>query len=401
MLERKATSKDPALKCGTEAVFLDENSGAPLHPKVREVLQAFLSSEDSDRTLLGNPSSIHSFGRKLREQVRLAQDQVRDSLHSSSHKITFTSSGTEANHLAIRSALSGSAVKTWFFASTDHASVVKLKDEVKSTGVEVWEIPVDSKGQLDLAFLERNWPSQGLALVSVAWVNNETGVIAPVTSLGRLVRQNKGLLHLDGAQAWGKIPISLDELEADYVSFSGHKIGAPAGIGVLASLSSVRLLPRSGTPNLLGCIGIGVAAQSIQPDLFQKQMFPVQAQLEGKLRELFPNAPVHGSELERVAGTTYIGLFEDAVIALDLEGIAVSAGSACAAGSREPSHVLLAMGCTRAEALASVRISYGLRTPVEAFERLLFALERISQRNATLKVNECKSSSSQTFRLNL
>lgn len=383
------------------AIYLDANAGAPLHPQVREALLSFLG-EPHQASL--NPSSIHSHGRSAKRLIQSAREAVLASLTSPSSssltradQILFTSSGTEANQHVIRSVfeplLKQGKRPHWLTTRVEHASVLELTDWLKEQGGEISYLPVDENG-LPRESLLRESLRPETALVSVLWVNNETGAVADARSFAAALRdangsrQARALLHLDAAQAWGKTEIDLAELGADFLTFSGHKIGALPGTGVLWAGNPKVLQPlihgsqeksqRGGTENVLGILSLGVAARALEPRQWDRRVRPLRDRLEREILERVPGAIVNAASAPRVANTVSVSFdgLEGAglVQALDLAGFSVSVGSACASGSAEPSHVLLALGRSEAQAKASLRISLVNELPWEELERFLAAL---------------------------
>ncbi len=400
------------------AIYLDANAGAPLRPevvaKLREVLfQEFLqeksgssaaaaspSSTSLGSLLLPNASSIHSHGRRAKRWLAEARERIAQSLGPAvdPEQLIFTSSGTEANQLAVRSelevALKRGGPVHWITTSVEHDCVIQLKAWAEARGIEVSLLPLDEAGAPQVGRL-REWVRPGeTALVSLLWVNNETGVMTDVALAASICRELQVPLHLDGAQAWGKLEIDLAALGARWVAFSSHKIGAPAGVGVLyagrgAKTEAVLLGKqekgrRAGTENLLGIIATGAAAETLQPTAWQERVGPLRDRLEEWVRSRLPGVRVNGAGAARVANTlnlSFEGLGgEGLVMALDLAGYSVSSGSACSSGAIEPSHVLLAMGRSRDEATSAIRLSLHESTRWEELEGFGLALEGVLNR---------------------
>lgn len=393
------------------ATFLDANAGAPLHPRVAEALLPLLNQVSQMPPVLANPSSIHSAGRKARALLQRAREQVSKSLGSAdpSH-ITFTSCGTESIQLAIQSVLEHGLLEGrkvhLITTPVEHEATVQAAEWIRSRGGRVTELEIDSQGRPKLEALKRAFEQAPECapedtLVSVIWVNNETGVITDVEALAREVRARGARLHLDGAQAWGKLPIDLKELGAHLVSFSAHKIGGLAGTGVLWNDPCVKIEcgicgkqeqgRRGGTENLMGIYAAGVAASLLMEQgsdhlgMHQREMERSRDHLEKLIRTRIPGVHVNGEGAPRVANTLNISIegLEKAVLvqALDLEGFAVSAGSACSSGVPQPSRVLLALGRSEALASSSLRISMLEPLSEDLAESLVSALERQAERS--------------------
>ncbi len=382
------------------AIYLDANAGAPLKSAAREAILQVLSGVENlgsphSFSLIPNPSSIHSHGRRAKRLFAEARERIAASLGAKvdPEQLVFTSSGTESNQLVVRSVLepilnSGKPAH-WITTTVEHDSNVKLVDWVRSRGGRVSELPVDSEGRIQVEGLEEVF-SQGAALLSLLWVNNETGVIADLNPILGLAQRYGVPVHMDGAQAWGKIPVELTDLRAQYVTFSGHKIGGLAGTGVLwvgrgQTVSPVILGKqekgrRGGTENLLGVVALGAATQGLDPDAWAQRVRPVRDRLEAEIVRRIPGSRINGVQAHRVANTLNLNFEgverEGLVMALDLAGYSVSAGSACSSGVLEPSHVLKAMGKTETQALAAIRVSLVDEMSWSDLEAFVTALER-------------------------
>ncbi|MGZ3689479.1 MAG: cysteine desulfurase family protein [Bdellovibrionota bacterium] len=366
------------------ATFLDANAGAPLRTEVREALLPFLA-------FLPNPSSIHSHGRKAKRALTEARERVARSLgpKTDAEQLIFTSGATEANQLAIRSGLGGRVAGAhWILTPVEHDSVLSMVNWFKARGGEVSFLSVDESGAPLAGSLEALIRPQ-TALVSVLWVNNETGVISNISEFSRIARTRGIPLHVDAAQAWGKLPIDVVALGASYVTVSGHKIGSLAGSGALyvgRGVPVIAAIPgkqekgrRGGTENGLGLISMGVAASLVNPASWSDSLTPLRDRLEREVRARISGVTVNGAGAPRVGNTinlSFEGVEGDGlVMALDLAGFSVSSGSACSSGVLEPSHVLLALGRTRAQATAAVRISLPGEVSWEELENFVDALD--------------------------
>jgi cysteine desulfurase len=384
-----------------DAIYLDANAGVLVHPRVGEALRAILQ----DEIFGANPSSVHGHGRKAKHLVLEARDRVARSLGALSNpdSLVFTSSGTEANQLVIRSVfeplLEFKQRAHWITTPVEHDCNLQMIDWLKSRGGEVSLLPVDSKGIPDVSKLSSLLRPE-TALVSAIWVSNETGVISPVEELARECFKASVPLHLDGAQAWGKIPVNIDELAKQgltYAAFAPHKIGGLAGTGVLWTKKGARLISqirgqqqanrRGGTENLLGIYAAGVAASQIgasQPIKEQEELAELRDRLQKQIQSKISGTLVNGEGAPRIAGTLSLcfeGIERDGLVqALDLEGFSVSSGSACSSGVTEPSHVLRALGRSEGLARAGLRISIPSGTPWENLESFVTILEVIVHR---------------------
>ena len=410
------------------AIYLDSNAGAPLKPAVVEALLPYFRE---NCVLIPNPSSIHSHGRLGKRAIAEAKEQIAASLgilgsRPDLSQFHFTSSGSEANQTAIRSVLeplleghpSEAATQFhtehgphWITTHAEHDSNRQMISWFESRGGRVDYLPLDSAGAPRVELLESLIRPE-TALISIIWINNETGGVTDLQRLGQVMAHLRPIsLHLDAAQAWGKVKVNLPQLAAlgaDWVSFSGHKIGGFAGIGLLWTPHVKNIRPtvlgkqdqgrRGGTENLIGIIGLGAAAATIEPEAWSARVEPLRDRLEAEILKRIPGVFVNGLGQARVANTLNISFAgvesEGLVMALDLEGYSVSAGSACSSGVVEPSAVLLAMGRTRSQAKASIRVSLPDVVPWPTLEGFVSSLEKVVARfrsiNSGLKrrVNE-------------
>jgi len=372
----------------THRVYLDWNATTPLRPEARAAMTAAYD-------LLGNPSSVHSEGREARHVVEAARATLAGAVGAQPQNVTFTSSGTEANALALSPGLrSGSRgpVERLVVSAVEHASVLAGGRFAPDA---ISQIRVTPTGGVDLDHLRALLRSGPPALVSIMAANNETGAIQPVAEAGRIVHEVGGLLHVDAIQAFGKIPLDFSSLEADLATFSAHKIGGPKGIGALvlqegtAGLEPLlrgggqELGRRAGTENVAGIAGFGAAAKAVMETLPESaaEMISLRNALENGLVEV-AETTIFSADISRLPNTilfTAPGLkAETAVIAFDLEGIAVSSGSACSSGKVQPSHVLSAMGFGPKAAQGAVRLSLGWSTTEADINRCLEAWRKLS-----------------------
>ncbi len=383
------------------AIYLDSNAGAPLHPRVLQALIPFF--ESNLKPFPANPSSIHSQGRKAKRLLAEAREQVAFSLGDQvdPEQVLFTSSGTEANQLAIRSVFEPlfNSVKSphWITTPVEHDSVLQMVDWVKVRGGEVSFLPVDETGAPKMETLKSLWRPDQTRLVSCVWVNNETGVVSDVLSLAEFIRSQGGVFHLDAAQAWGKVPLDVRKVGADFIALSAHKIGGLSGTGALWVKPGRPVQPlllgkqekgrRGGTENLVGIIAMGAAASGIDALVWSDLLEPLRDRLENAICQRIPGTRINGKGARRVANTlnlSFDGVEGDGlVMALDLAGYSVSSGSACSSGALEPSHVLLALGRTRQQAMAALRISLHNRESWDALEKFVSTLTEIIMRMRT------------------
>ena len=353
-------------------VYLDHNATTPARPEAIEAVIEALS-------LVGNASSVHREGRAARRIIEEARSRVAALVGAGETDVVFTSGGTEANNLAIRG---GSRMRV-LVSAVEHLSVLEADREIEI-------IPVDSDGIVDMDALDTLLAKEdGLALVSVMLANNETGVIQPVQKIGEVCRRYGALLHTDAVQAAGKIPIQLTDLGADLMTLSAHKIGGPMGVGALIATPRAALTGvsfgggqekglRPGTENLPAIAGFGKAAE-IAAD--KVKSFAAMAwkrnDLERRIREIAPDARIFGAEADRLPNTSCIEMpgvdSETQVMALDLDGVSISAGSACSSGKVAISHVLKAMTPDMPETENAIPVSLGWTTEDTDIDRFVEA----------------------------
>jgi cysteine desulfurase len=342
-------------------IYLDYNATSPMLPVVRETIEELA-------VLPLNPSSVHRYGQMARQRMEAARKTLAEYLSVWADEIIFTASATEANNMALR-AVQGRKLAV---AATEHSSVL----QVALSQADAIILPVDSHGILQMDALEKilAQEGQGRLLVSVMLANNETGVIQPLAEIAKKVHQAGGLLHCDAVQAIGKIPVDFNLLGADMLTLSAHKAGGGIGVGALVVRNSLHIKPllfgggqeklrRAGTENVAAIAGLG-AWIAAMPNLAHLAKW--REQLEQAILAASPDAMMMGKDAPRVPNTSCIMMphvsSEVQLIRFDLEGICVSAGSACASGRITPSHVLQAMGVAKEHANSALRISMGWAT---------------------------------------
>lgn len=372
-----------------QRVYLDWNATTPLRAEARAAVIAALDT-------CGNPSSVHGEGRKARRILQDARTAVATSLGAAPENVVFTSGATEANVLALAPGLHRThtqPVERLIISAIEHASVLSGG----RFGRELIEIaPVDRSGVIDLTALDRLLADKPPALVSVMLANNETGVIQSIRKVVERVRAHGGVLHVDAVAAFGKIDINFNTINADFLSISAHKIGGPKGVGVLLVAEDLRgLRPlitgggqekgrRAGTENLPGIAGLGAAAKAAAAgrEHLAGHCEALRRRLEAGLKRILPSTLIFSEDVHRVCNTTLFsapGLHaETAVIGFDLEGIAVSSGSACSSGKVQPSHVLEAMQTGLELARGGIRISLGWETTENDIDRALEAWRKLA-----------------------
>ncbi|MCP3466331.1 cysteine desulfurase family protein [Bradyrhizobium sp. CCGUVB23] len=368
-------------------VYLDWNATTPLRPEARAAMVAAYG-------LVGNPSSVHAEGREARRLVEAARAALARAVAGLPRNVIFTSAGTEANALALSPGLkgpSGGPVERLLVSAVEHASVLAGG---RFPADAVSPIHVTRTGVVDVGHLKALLASGPPALVSIMAANNETGALQPVAEAARIVHEAGGLLHVDAIQVLGKIPFDINEISADLATFSAHKIGGPKGIGALVVAEGVTGLEpllrgggqelgrRAGTENVPGIAGFGAAVTAAVQALAEdaERLRTLRNRLENGLRTV-PGTMIFSEDAGRLPNTTLFtapGLkAETAVIGFDLEGIAVSSGSACSSGKVQPSHVLSAMGFDPKTAQGAVRLSLGWSTQEADINRTLEAWRKL------------------------
>ena len=372
-------------------IYLDHNATTPIRPEVLETMLPCFGE------LSGNPSSIHGAGQAARAAIDRARGAVAAALGSAPEEVHFTSGGTEADNWAIKgvaaacehSAGRGSrSPRIVTSAIAHHAVWHSCRYLAQAAGGEVTYLPVDAFGRVSAGSVASAL-GEDVILLSIMHANNETGVIQPVAEIGRLARERGIPFHVDAVQALGKIDVKVDELGADLVSVSAHKINGPKGTGALYIRRGTEIEPlahggdheggvRAGTENVAGIVGFGRAVelrQGAPADRERAAVEKMRDRLEAGVSAAMEGVSVNGHPRERVGNTSSIsfaGVEAEAIlVGLDLEGVAISSGSACTAGTTEPSHVLLAMGLEPRRAASAVRFSLGWGNTDAEIDRLI------------------------------
>ncbi|MGG1677529.1 cysteine desulfurase family protein [Neobacillus sp. NRS-1170] len=361
-----------------ERIYLDHAATSPMHPRVVERMLEVMNST------FGNPSSIHSFGREARHHIDLARAALAKSIGAKENEIIFTSGGTEADNLALFSVAESYQNNGKHIITTqiEHHAVLHACKKLEKMGFEVTYLPVDETGRISIDEL-RNALRDDTILVSVMYGNNEVGTIQPIKEIGQLLKDHKAKFHTDAVQAYGVEDIDVSECMIDLLSVSAHKINGPKGMGFLFASADVKISPRifggeqerkrrAGTENVASIAGFHEAVIIANEDRTPKRdkYFGLKETLMRKLRDLNVEFEVNGfleNSLPHVLNLSFPGTSVEAMLVnLDLAGIAVSSGSACTAGSIEPSHVLVAMFGKQSERLInSIRFSFGFTTTEE------------------------------------
>ena len=362
-------------------VYLDNNATTPLDERVYEAMCPWLKST------YGNPSSVHSFGRKARAALDQAREQVAALVNAHPSQVIFTSGGTEANNFALK-AVSLTPASRIAVSAIEHASVLGPALNLSEQGCQLDKLPVNFQGQVEPII---SLPPE-TQLVSVMWANNEMGAVQTVTHFSALCRERGIIFHTDASQAVGKIPVDFAASGAHLMSFSGHKFHAPQGVGVLVTDKFNELEPllhgggqekglRGGTEPVAALVGLGKAAELALQELPQRhqKMLALRNALENAVRPL-DGVHIVAEQAARLPNTVMLTVAgftgETLVMELDRGGIAVSSGSACHSAHAEPSHVLLAMGYTPEQAKTAIRISFSAQNTLEDIEIFVQALKK-------------------------
>ena len=355
-------------------VYLDHNATTPVLPDVAQAMAQALAR-------VGNASSVHALGRDARRSVEDARERVAVLAGARPAEVIFTSGGTEANNLALR----GTGRERVLVSSVEHVSVL---DAVAGVATVPVPIPVDGDGVVDIGALEALLAAApGPALVSVMLANNETGVVQPVAKVAEAARRFGVLVHCDAVQGAGKMPLDMASLGVDLLTLSAHKMGGPQGIGALIVRDGTPLKPevrgggqerrrRAGTENVPAIVGFGVAAAG-QGVAEAPRLRRLRDDLESRITRVCGGARIFGAGAERLPNTCCVSMpgvaSETQIMALDLAGVAVGAGSACSSGKVEPSHVLAAMGVAPEQASTAIRVSLGRDTTEDDVSTFLAA----------------------------
>jgi cysteine desulfurase len=374
-----------------ERSYFDWNATAPMRPQAVEALREALE-------VPGNPSSVHAEGRAARQLVEEAREDVAALVAARPGDVIFTSSGTEANMLALTPAIQTADERRprekLLISAIEHSSV---RTGGRFPRDAVADIAVDAEGRVDLAVLAEALVGTSRPLVSIMLANNETGVVQPIMQAAAIVHAAGGLLHVDAVQVAGRIACDINALGADLLTLSAHKIGGPKGVGALIRAREDIHFPdplirgggqerglRAGTENVAGIAAFGAAAAAVrrQGAAEADHMRALRDKLENGLKAVTPAAVIFGAQAERLPNTTLFAAegmkAETAVISFDLEGIAVSSGAACSSGKVQPSHVLAAMGISPTLTRGAVRLSLGWTTTETDIERFLGAWRKLA-----------------------
>ena len=377
-------------------IYLDHNATTPVAPAVVERMMAALRDD------FGNPSSVHHFGQRAKAALDEARSQVAALVGADPSEIVFTSGGTESDNFAIRGAaeaLEPTGRRHLIASAIEHEAVLNTLRALARRGWRVTLLPVDQSGIVTPDSL-RAALTDDTALVSVMHANNEIGTIQPVAALAALARERGALFHTDAVQSAGKLPVQVKSLGVDLLSLSAHKFYGPKGAGAIWIRRGVRLLPlvtggkhersrRAGTENVAGALGLGAAADLARTKMTTEaeRLAALRDRLEKGIIQSVTGTVVNGSGA-RVPNTTNVSFdrveAESLLIALDLEGVAVSTGSACSSGTLEPSHVLKAMGFPAHRTQNSIRFSLGAANTEAEIDHVVSVLPRLVEKLRSL-----------------
>ena len=370
---------------GTLRIYFDHNATTPVHPDVAAAVARVMTEE------FGNASSVHTFGQRAKAVLDDARSHVAALIDAEPGDVVFTSGGTEADNFAIRGAaeaLEPAGRRHLIASSIEHEAVLTTLKALERRGWKTTLLPVGQSGVVEPDAL-RDAMRDDTAVVSVMHANNEIGTIQPVRELAAIAHEHGALFHTDAVQSIGKIPVSVRELGVDMLSLAGHKFNGPKGTGALWLKRGTRLVApmtggrqernrRAGTENVPALAGLGVAARIARDKVVGSNPAILRDRLEAGILASVADSAVNGARDRRVPNTTNISFqgveAESLLIALDLEGVAVSTGSACSSGSLEPSHVLRAMGLPDYRGTSSIRFSLGMGNTVEEVD---FVIEKV------------------------
>jgi cysteine desulfurase len=379
-------------------IYLDHAATTAVRPAVWEAMRPHFQER------FGNPSSLHHWGREARTALETARERVAAALGAQRREIVFTSGGTEADNLAV---LGGARARGChgtrvIVSAIEHKAVLGAAHRAEQEGAQLIALAVDERGVTDLGALDHALAER--AVCAVMWGNNEVGSLQPVADIAARCQSAGATFHTDAVQAFGRVRVRVDEVPCSTLALSGHKIGAPKGVGALFVRAGSKLealthgggqerMLRPGTENLAGIVGLGVAAELAVAELDAEsaRLATLRDRLQRDLSRRIPDVSVNAAAAPRLPHLLNLSLrgvdLEALLISLDLEGIAVSSGAACQSGAVEPSHVLTAMGCSR-ENEASIRLSLGRTTTeddiADVLARFPAVVERLRRESVTL-----------------
>ena len=358
-------------------VYLDYNATTPIRPEILSLVAKAMGE-------VGNSSSVHRFGQAARKYIEDARAQVASLCHVTPEQVIFTSGATESNNTILH----GYRDQSVLISAIEHPAIIQ-------SAPHAVHIPVTPDGLVDIEAYKKLLAEKSPALVSIMTVNSETGVIQPIKELAQLAHDAGALFHTDAVQAAGRIEINMDDMGVDYMSLSAHKMAGPQGVGAIVvrkGLETPKLMHgggqekncRAGTHNTAGIAGMGLAAEIAKNNIdTYADIQKLRDHLEAEIKKISNKAVIYGENAPRVGNTCNVGLpgvpAQTQMMQLDLEGIAVSSGSACSSGSFKPSHVLTAMGLSETQAKSALRISIGYATTRADIDRFLEVWSKIAK----------------------
>jgi cysteine desulfurase len=369
-------------------IYLDYAATTPVDPRVHQAMEPYVEH------LFGNPSSIHTFGQEALAAVENARKNVAALLHADPQEIVFTGSGTESDNTAIASACRTFHQKGGHIITTaiEHHAVLHSCLFMKEQGFDVTLIPVGPDGIVDPADIRKSVTKKTM-LISVMHANNEIGTIQPIREIGEIAKSRGICFHTDAVQTFGHIPVRVDELHADFLCLSAHKLYGPKGVGALYIHKGTPFIPlihgggqeknrRSSTHNVPGIVGLGKAAELAAVEMQEEhgKILSLRDRLFEKIKQTIDGISINGHPVNRLVNNLNLSIDgvegESLLMRLDMEGIAMSSGSACSSGSGEPSHVLLALGRQKEKARGSIRITIGRFTTKDEVDRTADVLKQ-------------------------
>ncbi len=373
-----------------DRIYLDHNATTPVRPEVRDRMLPFFGE------LFGNPSSAHSFGQEVKVQFEEARQRIADQLGASPAQIVFTSGGTESDNYAIKGTAFAAGEGHIITALTEHPAVLQTVSWLAKKGYDASYIPVGSSGVIDPDDVKKALRPDTI-LVSIMHINNEIGTVQPVEEIAAITKEAGVYFHTDAVQSFGKLPTKVDDLGVDLLSVAAHKIYGPKGVGALYIRKGTRIDPliiggaqekrrRSGTENIAGLVGFGEAVVRAEAEREQvySRLVGLRDKLVKGLTDQIPEIIINGDPSRTFPSTVSASVShvegESLLLSLDMEGIAVSTGSACSSGSLEPSHVLVAMGIDTVLAQGTLRFSMGRGTTEAQIDHLLDVFPPIVER---------------------
>ena len=379
-------------------VYLDNNATTPVAEEVYRQMQPYFCQS------FGNAASIHGFGQEARAAIEVARQEVADLIGAQTGEIVFTGGGTEADNTVVRgvAAAQGGRGGHIITSTIEHPAVLAPCAELERAGFRVTRIPVDARGQIDLTQLEAAIDAQTV-MISLIHGNNEVGSIQRLERVAEIAGRHGVLFHTDAVQTVGKIPVDVRKLGVDLLSLSAHKLHGPKGVGALFVRNGLELAPlllggshergrRAGTENVAGAVGLGAACRLAGTSMgeFGLRVRNLRDRLENGLLQQLPRLEVNGSRRRRlphVSNLSFEGLEGEALlISLDFKGIAISTGAACASGSMEPSHVLLAMKLPRSRVQSALRFSLSRLTQDDDIDYVLETVPEVVNRMRRMSV---------------